>query len=75
MLPAMAATLLLIGAVQVGHSAPPQAFITACQDDALRLCNQEAMSQNDARIGKCMRAHKQLVSAQCPVVAKRHKRP
>jgi hypothetical protein len=40
----------------------PQEFIDACQDDALRLCNQEAMSQDDTRINRCMKAHKHLVS-------------
>jgi hypothetical protein len=33
----------------------------ACQDDALRLCHDEAMSQDDARISKCMKAHKAMV--------------
>jgi len=51
-------TLLMIGAVQVGHSAPR--FIDACQDEA--------------RISKCVRAHKHLVSARCLVVAARYKR-
>jgi hypothetical protein len=73
-LPAAAATLLLVGAVQVGHSAPPQDFIAARQDDALRLCNPEAMSQDDARISKRMRAHKNLVLARCLVVAEKCKR-
>jgi hypothetical protein len=74
MLPATAAMVLLIGAVQVGHSAAPQDFIDACQNDALRLCNQEAMSQNDARISACMRAHRRLVSARCLHVARKYKR-
>jgi hypothetical protein len=35
----------------------------------LRLCHDEAMSQDDARISKCMKAHKQLVSARCLALA------
>jgi hypothetical protein len=66
--------LLLTGAVRAGHAAPPQEFIDACQDDALRLCNQEAMSQDDARINKCMKAHKRLVSARCLHMARKYKR-
>lgn len=61
-MPSAVAALLLAGAVQVGRAAPPQEFIDACQDDALRVCHDEAMSRDDARISRCMRAHKNLVS-------------
>jgi hypothetical protein len=73
-LPAAVAALLLTGAVQVGRAAPPQEFIDACQDDALRVCHDEAMSQNDARISRCMRAHRRLVSKRCLVMARKYKR-
>jgi hypothetical protein len=73
-LSAAVAALLLTGAARFGHAAAPQEFIDACQDDALRLCNQEAMSQDDARINKCMKAHKRLVSARCLKAAKKYKR-
>jgi hypothetical protein len=56
------------------HGSPPQDFIDACQDDALRLCHDEAMSQDDARISKCMKAHKQLVSARCLALARKYKK-
>jgi hypothetical protein len=45
---------------------PPQDFIDACQDDALRLCHDEAMSQDNARISKCMRARKASVLSRLP---------
>jgi hypothetical protein len=73
-LPAAVAALLMTGAVQVGRAAPPQDFVAACQDDALRLCNAEAMSQDDARISRCMRAHRHLVSKHCLVMARKYKR-
>jgi hypothetical protein len=73
-LSAAVAALLLTGAARTSHAAAPQEFIDACQDDALRLCNQEAMSQDDARINRCMKAHKHLVSKRCLIAAKKYKR-
>ena len=72
--PLLAAPLLLTPGSQAAHAGAPQDFINACQDDALRLCNAEAMSQDDRRISKCMRAHKRLVSARCLAMAKKYKR-
>jgi hypothetical protein len=74
-----AAPLLLASAPHLAyagqeHGTPPQDFIDACQDDALRLCHDEAMSQDDARISKCMKAHKHLVSARCMALAKKYKK-
>ena len=69
----LAAPLLLAPAPPVQAGAP-QDFIDACQDDALRLCHDEAMSQDDHRISKCMKAHKHLVSARCLVLAKKYKK-
>ena len=71
--PLLAAPLLLAPMPRADAGAP-QDFINACQDDALRLCNAEAMSQDDRRISKCMRAHKRLVSARCLAMAKKYKR-
>jgi hypothetical protein len=71
--PLLALPLLLTPAPRA-HAGAPQDFINACQDDALRLCNAEAMSQDDRRISKCMRAHKRLVSARCLAVAKKYRR-
>ena len=71
--PLLALPLLLVPALP-SRAGPPQDFINACQDDALRLCNAEAMSQDDARISKCMRAHKQQVSARCLAMAKKYKK-
>ena len=74
-----AAPLLLAPAPHLAYAgqengSPPQDFIDACQDDALRLCHDEAMSQDDARISKCMKAHKQQVSARCLALAKKYKK-
>ena len=71
--PLLALPLLLAPALP-GHAGAPQDFINACQDDALRLCHADAMSQDDARISKCMRAHKHLVSAACLAKAKKYKK-
>jgi hypothetical protein len=71
--PLLALPLLLAPALP-GHAGAPQDFINACQDDALRLCHAEAMSQDDVRISKCMRAHKRLVSAPCLAKAKKYRR-
>jgi len=76
----IAAPLLLAPALHLAyagpheHGSPPQDFIDACQDDALRLCHDEAMSQDDARISKCMKAHKAAVSARCLALAKKYKK-
>ena len=64
----------MTGAVQIARAQPPQEFIDACQDDALRVCHDEAMSQNDARISRCMRAHRHLVSKRCLAMARKYKR-
>ena len=72
--PLLAAPLLLAPAPLVHAGDAPQDFIEACQDDALRLCHDEAMSQDDARISKCMKAHKKLVSAHCLALAKKYKK-
>ena len=65
---------LLLAPATLVHAGAPQDFIDACQDDALRLCHDEAMSQDDARISKCMKAHKQQVSARCLALAKKYKK-
>ena len=72
--PAAVAALAMTWAVQVGRAAPPQDFVNACQNDALRLCHDEAMSQDDGRISRCMRAHRHLVSKPCLVMARKYKR-
>lgn len=76
--PLFAAALSLVPAPHLAaagpQAGPPQDFIDACQDDALRLCHDEAMSQDDARISKCMKAHKALVSARCLALAKKYKK-
>ena len=56
------------------HGSPPQDFIDACQDDALRLCHDEAMSQDDARISRCMGAHRRLVSVHCLAMVEKYKK-
>ena len=70
----LCAALLLLPAMRLGHAAAPQDFIDACQDDALRLCHDEAMSQDDLRITQCMRARKHLASKRCLVVARKYKK-
>ena len=71
---ALFAAPLLLAPAPLVHAGAPQDFIDACQDDALRLCHDEAMSQDDARISKCMKAHKQQVSARCLALAKKYKK-
>ena len=71
---ALFAAPLLLAPAPLVHAGAPQDFIDACQDDALRLCHDEAMSQDDARISKCMKAHKALVSARCLALAKKYKK-
>jgi hypothetical protein len=44
------------------------------RNDALRLCHDEAMSQDDACISKCIKAHERLVSARCLALAKKYKK-
>jgi hypothetical protein len=71
---ALFAAPLLPAPAPLVHAGAPQDFIDACQDDALRLCHDEAMSQDDARISKCMKAHKPRVSARCLALAKKYKK-
>jgi hypothetical protein len=71
---ALFAAPLLLAPAPLVLAGAPQDFIDACQDDALRLCHDEAMSQDEVRISKCMKAHKHLASARCLTLAKKYKK-